>query len=340
MVSDSFWSVEVGRGMGPLAFGMSREGVIQCLKQESIAVDFDARDHDAQMYIGEIDATLVFATRLPGTLVRIDVDDDRINFAKWDVISKPIHKVVRLFKCADKDTLWCNNYDEKSQSQREAGLPDSAAAQTLSDSDLLCRGTLWIPALGLGFSLEDGLVATVHVCAPEHVPKYGTGTWNNAQRVMSETGRVTAVKLQQPKRRNSANLMLNIILAIALGIVAWQAISLQLRWNAQPDIAAVVVAIDPPPPHPFGDFFTVQYADADGKQHRIVMERMQFYAQPELDEKVNIRVLPEAPDKPVGPSRIGDEGLNLAFPRVFFVVVTYFVISLVMQAWSWIAFRR
>ncbi len=335
MLSEDFWLVEIGRGMGPLSFGMTRSQVVGCLNENGLADGVDPLDEDPEVYVKAIETMIAFTSKRPQVLMRLDVDDDRVNFAKWDIINKPIHKVVRLFKSQPTDTLWCDYFEEDEQA---IASRDGDGRTTAADAELMRSGTLWLPALGLGFSLDQGLVATVHICDPKHAPKYGSGAWNVPQQKMSETG-IIPRPMPRAVKPSFARPILNIVAVLALGILAWRAITLQLRWNAAPDVPAIVVAVDPPPPEPFGNTFTVKYADPSGQQQQVVLDRMQFYVAPKLDEQVKIRFLPEAPDKPLGPNRIGDVGLNLAIPYACVIGMIYCVLQVAGAAFGMIRNR-
>jgi hypothetical protein len=335
MDEQDLWRVKIGSGLGPLALGTSRRKVLESLQAFGWETNPDLDRHKILLRIPKLEISLSFAEDGSEILRRIDVSNPRVSFATWDVIGKPIHKAVRLFKCAAEETLWCSAYDESSQRDLALSPTGQSNLQQPDDVALLRRGTLWIPPLGLGFTLSEGRIVTLHVTKPEYAPKFGTGTWNVAQKTMSELGRIPkfsrTIASAEDSRTKRVRNSLTILLTVALGMVAWRAIELQRRWNALPDIPATVIAVVPPPPAPFGDQFQLRYLDESGRVHEVALERMAFFDQPKLDSIVHIRYLPEAPDEPLGDRRLADVGMTYGLPRAAVVVAMYAGILLIFE---------
>ncbi len=337
MLGEEFFKVDPGFSMGPISIGMTREQVVKELRTEGLDEDLDEEDSDPELYVPEIETTFVFSKSGDNLLRRIDVEDVRVRFATWEVIPKPIHKVVRFFKCEAADTLWCDLFDEGDEEEYRSDEPI-----VRPDYELLSHGTLWIPAQGLGFTVDDCLVETVHICDPDVVPKFGTGTWTLAHQRFSEAG----IMPQRPKvirSGSSLTYVLHVCFAMAMGWVVWTGTLLQSNWSQAPDVTAKVIAVDPPPPEPFGNNFTVQYSDTNGKQYQAVLPRMNFYVAPKLDEEVVIRFLPNEPDKPLGPNHFKDVGFDSGVPYAIVIGMLYsallVIVSLVGGWRSWKARR-
>lgn len=183
-----FWLVQIEHGLGPIKLGMSRDQTLKSLDTHSFSNGCKPQGSNLQLQLPELGIRLVFSEELSEPLRRIDIEDPRVRFGTWDVIGKPIHKVIRLFKCADDETLWCNFFKETDQLDCET-TPDALSKRKQpSNPEQMRFGTLWIPSLGLGFSLNEGRIKILRVCAPNHAPKFGTGTWNGIHKTMSETG--------------------------------------------------------------------------------------------------------------------------------------------------------
>jgi hypothetical protein len=104
-------------------------------------------------------------------------------------------------------------------------------------------------------------------------------------------------------------------------------------------VEGIVVAVDPPPPEPFPDRFTIAYAEITGEPHQVIFERNDLYSTPKLGEKVDVRYLPEAPDKPLGPARWGDIAFEEYVPWAIGIVVGYFVLQLTVGLFSLVTHR-
>ncbi len=217
MDNRDLWLVNIEQGLGPLVLGALRPRVLDALEASEVQASFDPYGRESPIRIAQLGIWLVFADDDSQTLRRIDVTNPRVHFATWDVIGKPIHKAVRLFKCAENETLWCKSFEESEQ--RALSSVDRAKLKVPGDVELLRRGTLWIPALGLGFSLKDGKIDKLHLCKPEHVPKLGTGKWNVAQKTMSEQGRIPhreiRIGVEESRATKSVRTILKVMLVAA-----------------------------------------------------------------------------------------------------------------------------
>ena len=186
MKSDEFWSVELGVGMGPLVLGTAYESLLEALRTQGIDTDRLMLDRAGKVVIAEVSTQLVFSSMNPRTLERVDISDQRLRFGSLVVIGKRVHEIIGIFKLSRKATLWCN-LDPNVDIVAHSTLAHNAQGNTTQQSrELLARGTIWIPKLGLGLTLCDGLVATVHLCDPAYSPRVGTGSWTKEQQMLSE----------------------------------------------------------------------------------------------------------------------------------------------------------
>src|SRR5262249_29972595 len=174
-MSDDLWSVELGRGIGVIDLGATREEIAQRLAENKIELDAD--DEDDWLWVEELDAELRFKSTKPPVLREILVEDDRLRFASLPVIGKRLHEVVQLLKVDDSETMWRLERDNDETERPGALFPEFPT----SDEMLLSSGTLWIPALGLGLGLVRGEITTVRLRKPEESPKSGLGPLTSAQ---------------------------------------------------------------------------------------------------------------------------------------------------------------
>jgi hypothetical protein len=333
-MSDELWSVELGRGMGVIELGATREEIARRLAEKNIKLNVD--DEDDWLWIEELDAELRFKTTKPAVLREIVVEDEQLRFASLAVIGKRLHEVVVLLKVSDAETMWRLERDDESRSG--AIFPEGPT----SDELLLSRGTLWIPSLGLGLGIVRGEITTVRLRKPEESPKSGLGPLTPSQRELS--GRTDLSRfLLRPSGRvsrqiNAVQVVLGFVLAVSLGLLVWQAIDYQRRWNDAPVVEGTVIAVRPPG-DPIPNEFTIAYRDQAGAEHQVVFHSADVYILREVGEKVEVRYLPEAPDQPLGPARVRDAGFLKYMPRGIGIVAVYLLLQIAVGAIGWLLAR-
>ena len=328
-MQDEFWLVVPGAGMGPLVFDAEYEEVLQALRDVGIDVERLRLDGSGKLVVQDIHTHLLFSETSPRTLVRIDVDDERLRFGSLSVIGKRVHEIIGIFKISRKQTLW-SSVDGNS----EAVLVGASGNTAEQSRELLARGTIWIPGLGLGLKLRDGLVGTVHLCHPSQSPRTGNGTWTKEQQRLSEVREIPAASMaatiRKRSRKTTLSLIIHLALAASIGILVWWASQLQRRWDGAIEVSAVVVALDPPPPSPLPNNITVSFNDSSGIEHRQTLGYMQFEMAPKLGDEINVRYLPGAPDEVLGPVAFRDVGFSSAFPYGAAIIAVYSVLQLIV----------
>ena len=143
-----------------------------------------------------------------------------------------------------------------------------------------------------------------------------------------------AEPLFSPRKLNPLSVLLNIGLIVAFGLLIWRAIKLQKEWNEAPDVVAIVIALKPPPPEPFPDEVTVSYTEPSGHEHQFVLGRTDYYGIAKIGDEINIRFLPEVPEKPLGPSRFRDVGFDFALPYGIVFLAAFSVLQLMISCGS------
>ncbi len=337
MKKEDFWSVELCVRMGPFVLGTAYEPLLQILRDHGVSVDSLIPDRSGKLSVPEIHTRFVFSETNPRTLDRIDVEDQRLRFGSLAVIGKRAHEIIGMFKVSRKQTLWCSveNIDEVSH---QAPHEDS----TQRSRELLASGTIWIPSLGLGLTLRDGLVAKVHLCDPANSPRVGSGPWTKEQQRLSEVRELPAISTSPTTRNRKfiASVVLHLALVASIGILILWAIQLQRKWNAAPEVPAVVVALDPPPPNPLPDKITLQFHDSNGTERRQTLGHLQFEMTPQLGDEVKIRYLLNDPDKVLGPVAARDVGFERALPFGIGILAVYSFLQLVLFGTSRFRARR
>ena len=212
MKSDEFWSVELGVGMGPLVLGAAYESLLEALRTQGIDTDRLMLDRAGKVVLPDVSTQLIFSSMNPRTLERIDVSDQRLRFGSLVVIGKRVHEIIGIFKLSRKATLWCNLDPDADTLAHSTLACNSQGSTTQQSRELLARGTIWIPKLGLGLTLRDGLVATVHLCDPVHSPRVGTGSWTKEQQMLSEVRELPPASLMPTEtRRKRASIWMTLI---------------------------------------------------------------------------------------------------------------------------------
>lgn len=196
MKKTEFWLVELGVCMGPLVLGTEYEDLLQVLRENRIDAERLTFDGPNTLPVPTIGTRLVFSQTSPRTLSRIDVTDERLRFASLSVIGKRVHEIIGIFKISRKETLWCS-IDADGIASNATQNHDAASRSR----EQLARGTIWLPSLGLGLTLRDGLIATVHLCDPAQSPCIGDGPWTKEQQRLSEV-RELPVAYTTPTKRN------------------------------------------------------------------------------------------------------------------------------------------
>ncbi len=318
MKNEEFWLVEIGVGLGPVSLAMEYDQLRQVLCDHHIDADNLLLDRSGILAVPEMNSQLLFSHTEPRILRQIDVNDDRIRFGGLPVIGKRVHEILGMFKASRKETLWSN--DGRSDGDSHASQSGEMAT---ASRDLLASGTLWITSLGLGMTLRDGLIASVHLCDPADSPSVGLGPWTKEQQRLSEvrempvsSGSIHGETMvdQTIFRRYLERSILLMAMFVSSGFVLWWGVSLQRSWDAVPDVPAVVAAVDPPPPAFFPDKITVTFTDSAGAERRQNLDHTQFLTTPKLGDEVNVKFLPDSPEMVLGPVGYRDVGFNTAFP--------------------------
>lgn len=336
-MDDKLWSVDPGRGLGVLRLGAPLAYVRQSLAE--VGIDLE-EDDDHWLYVDDLDTELIFTTTKPPVLREIVVEDDRVRFGPLPVIGQRLHQVVELLQVPDGETLWRLARDDEPDRPPGGNRPPE---WTPSDEWLLDQGTLWITSLGLGLSMVRGEIASLRLREPAGSPKRGIGSLTPAQRELSRRSNLATLLLRSTtpaaQARSWFQSLSRLAVFVALGLLMWQAIGYQQRWNVAPVAEGEVVEVRPLPPDPFPMEFVVAYRDHNGGAHQAVFKRADIYTSPAIGEKVEVRYLPEAPDQPLGPARYRDIAFEKFVPWAIGIVAAYTVLQLIVSLASW-GFRR
>jgi hypothetical protein len=321
------WSVDLGRGMGGIHLDATVEDVVQSLKSAKIDLDGDDELDDGWLYVVDLDTELRFKSTQPPTLLEIIVEDEHIRLGPLPVIGERLHTIVEQLQIPDTETVWrVENDDDK----RSTG----GNQPIVTDESLLRSGTLWIPSLGLGLGMVRGEITTVRLRRPEESPRQGLGSLTPSQRELSKRKDLplhlirTLSEIDPTTSRIQSLLLLTVF--AAMGMTVWQGIRYQAKWNAAPVVEGNVIDVKPPPPDPFPDEYTVEYHDQTGKAHQVLLKRPDVYVTPKVGEKIEIRYLPETPDRALGPARYRDAAFDKYIPIGIGIFATYLILLIII----------
>jgi hypothetical protein len=331
-MSLAHWTIDPGFGLGVIRLGATREEIARALA--SINIELDTDDEDDWLYVPEMDTELNFKATKPPVLLEIVVEDEQVRFGPLPLIGERLHKVVDLLQVPDAETVWRTHLeaDEERTSDERPIMTDTA---------LLDRGTLWIPALGLGLGMLGGEICTVRIRKPEESPRRGYGTLTPAQRELSASKNLSSLLIrpatETSKWQGRLQKVLGFGTAIAMMLVIFQAIEYQGRWNIATVVQGNVIDVQPPPPDPFPDEYTIDYSDPVGKQFQVVFKRRDVYVAPQVGETIEVRFLPDAPHRPLGPARYRDVAFEKYVPVGIGVMATYCVLMILLPlaGWAW-----
>ena len=112
-----------------------------------------------------------------------------------------------------------------------------------------------------------------------------------------------------------------------LGIIIWQAVRCQQRWNSAPVVEGIIVDARPPPPDPFPDEFTVAYQDQQGGQHEVEFDFTNINRGRRVGDKVDLRYLPDHPDQAMGLNASQEAAVNQFLPLALGLLIVYAVLQ-------------
>ena len=336
-MSKELWSVDPGRGMGVLELGSERNLVLRQLQDAGIDVDLD--EDEPELYVEDMDTELIFTTETPPRLREIVVEDERARFGPLPVLGERVHKLADLLQVPAEDTLW------RIEPEDGRPIPESGpASMSPSDEQLLDEGTLWFTTLGIGLGMVRGEVTTLRIRKPEGSPKRGNGPLTEAQRALSQRADLPTYLLRplRGEKRPGGCLqsLATLALIAALGWLVWNALLYQQRWNNAPVVEGVVTDVQPPPPEPFPNDFTIAYQDEAGNPHQVVLHVADVYATRNVGDKVEIRYLPGAPDQPLGPARYRDAAFLKFVPWGVGILAAYCVLQIAIRLALWLSGTR
>lgn len=337
-MEDDDWQIVLGRGMGPLELDLDRESIVERL--DAAEIEFDGPKEDpTYLELEDGDLELTFEEEEPHRLLQIIASDDRTLVNGQPVIDRRVQEVIDEWGIAADDTLWRLEPAYNDDPRGSVEPPPTP----VTDRELIINGTLWVKSYGVGLKVYRGEVEQIAIRMPIHVPAYGSGPLTDAQReILCQAELPNAFDAPTSAKKTLVGwlqTLLTVVCVIAIGIIAWQGVQFQQRWNNATMVEGTVVAVDPPPPATWPDTLTVEYADGDGKTHQVVWKPADVYTTREIGEKVQVHYLPEEPDKPMGPARVRDAAFLVYVPYGIAAAAIYLVLTVLLNVGFMIASR-
>ncbi len=334
MVGKEFWQVELLVGMGPLVLGADEQAIQTALIDLGVDTSQPTLNSTENTTLLSLNTRLTFSQTTPRILTQVEVSDARLRFATLSVIGKRAHEIIGIFKISRKETLWTLG----SSSMQLNAEPYCGNMSPDLSRELLSRGTLWIKKYGLGLTLREGLVATVHLCDLTHVPRNGVGRWTKEQQMLSEVSEVV-IPTKEPTRNSlwsAASRLFNFTFVLLLGLLVWWAVFVQREWDELADVPAVIVGLAPAPPHPLPDKIAIQFVDSNGVQRLATLGVNHFEKAPKMGEEVRVRFLRESPEHVLGPVASRDIGFAMSLPYGVVILLAYSLLQLLLQRDNWL----
>lgn len=298
------WQIDPGRGWGPLELGAPRDQILEQLRDAEIDFDDDEED-PSWLIISELDAEVTFHDDEPFPLLEIAVDNPNLQLNGQPVVGERLHEVLLAVKASSADTLWRYDADpNESLFDRDSPGPSGA-----TDEDLLRRGTLWVRSQGIGLWLTDGVVIQLLLRKTHDVPSAGVGKITASQLEMSMRDDLDIYLQQDHRRRREMSFLQRVaivLLMIAIGNILALAMKEQSQWSRAPTVEGIVKKVEQGEAKSSKTFYVVSYKDQQENEHEARMAQTEFYIPRAVGDTVQVRYLPEAPDKPVGIARVGD----------------------------------
>ncbi len=335
-MDDDDWQIVPGRGMGPLELDLDRESILERLT--TAEVEYEAPDDEpTTLDMEDGDLALTLSADEPHRLLQILVSDDRALVNGKPVIDRPLIDLIDEWGVSTDDTLWRHDPSHNDDLRGDVEAP----REPVSDRQLLINGTLWIRSYGIGLELFRGNVEQLFVRMPEHVPSHGSGSLTERQReLLSHNDLSKALEPPKPpgaKLLGAMQTLLTMTCVVTIAAIAWQGAQFQQRWNNALKVEGTVVAVNPPPPVFWPDELTVEYADETGKTHQVVWKPADVYVTNAVGQKVDVHYLPEAPDKPLGPTRVHDAAFLVYVPYGIATMAVYLVLLVLLNVGAMIA---
>lgn len=329
------WSIAWGEGWGPLQLGTPGAELMAALKSAGIEWDRDP-DDPTWADLMECMAELRFAVEPPHPLVEIAISEPDVAVGNKTPIGKSLPEALRIVGARpSNDTLWRLDAD----SRQSLPTRDPEAALTLPEDappeELLDRGTLWIRKLGLGLRMEGGRVMEWFLRRPSDVPRLGCGPLTPEHLELADRGDLRQRMRARAWHHRSGGWIgrvATLALVAGIGMLIWQGFRDQQRWHAAPVVEGTCTAVEESAARGGLDVYVIEYRDGADVRHTARWTLADLYVPLEVGDPVEVRYLPEAPDRPLGPFALRTVGFFQYVPYVLGLMGVY-VAVLCVAGW-------
>lgn len=329
------WSIAWGEGWGPLRLGTPGAELIAALESAGIELDRDP-DDPTWADLMECMVELRFAAEPPHPLVEIAISEPDVALGGETPIGKSLPEALRIVGArSSDDTLWRLDAD----SRQSLPTRDPSAVLTLPEAalpeELLDRGTLWIRGLGLGLWMEGGQVVELFLRRPGDVPRLGCGPLMPEQ--LELAGRADLRQHLRARARHHRGggwigRVATLALMAGIGVLVWLGFRDQQRWHAAPVVEGTCTAVEEFATEGGLDVYVVEYRDGADARHTARWTLADLYVPLKVGDPVEVRYLPEAPDRPLGPFALRNVGFFQYVPYVLGLLGAY-VAVLCVAGW-------
>lgn len=320
---DRNWSIDWGRGWGPIKFGTPRAEVVEQLKQ----LDFDVDDDEGEgsLYLFDPEFELDFSPEAPHELLQIVVNDPVLKMNGIPLQRTTLDQTLLAINITSFEGAFWRDDDENTDTLPGFTAEEVDDSQRTTD-DLIDHGTLWIPALGVGFGMWPGIVSEVLLRHPKHAPTSGIAPLTSEQLELAMRQKLPLseeVHEAINKQHRIASYVVNIGFAlVAIGVVLF-AIMEQQKWNNIPAVPAKMIAFDKANPKRNWDDYLFEYQDQTGAKHQVWFSLSDIYVPREIGDEIEVKFLPEKPQRAIAPSQFNNIGMGYGVAYLPFLGVIW-----------------
>jgi len=260
-----------------------------------------------------------------GVLRQIGLEEADAKWAGKEITDEPLHAVLSVVGASAQLARW-RTEDAFNEPFEDLKPPPVDPPST---EDLLGDGTVWLPQLGIGFTLYDGFVGEVIWRRLEDVPKEFCGPVTPEQIQLCISGEWRNTNEGKNARPpgggwNLVQIFLTFALVVTLARIGWLGLRETQIWSQAIILNGRLVAIEHKPDKPGESRYRIEFKDPDGHVDMTILERSDFYIEPtNIGDQVSVCYVPENPPRVKGPAKARDAAFLRYMPAVAGVSALY-----------------
>lgn len=284
---------------------------------------------------------LTFETGGAQRLRQLSRDEGDLTWHGKPLMGEPLHEAWEVMQAETEGAGWSPE-DAVADS---IDSPSTSRQGPVSDEQLLSNGTLWLPKVGLGLIMYDGVVLEIACRRKEDLPSL-IGPVTTAQLSLSQSPDLDQIlrKRLRPAAATPAFIttswtplqwLLAVAFWIAMGTVAKLGFDETRAWQQATVLDGKLTAFEPQPGKTKSMGYRVRYIDPYGKSQQIVLEAADFYVAPrEVGDEVQVSYVDGNPPKVKGPSRARDAAFLHYVPWAIAILLSYMVANMTAGWWG------